>query len=1145
MQALHFKKKFLALSIAACLVPSVQAIGTNSTFHTDHRKVIKLDLSPSSQNKMSLEGVELASHFLKENIGRYGLETTIDQLVFSKQKSSLLGSHYYFQQTLNDIPVDNGEIIVSVNKQNQVIKVFNNTFPITQPTPKQNKAILDNHSAEKIVWNFLQVSGKLQSQPKTHLTYLNVGSQFKLVQKVMMTVTKPFGDWKFYLDAVSGEVINAERIDLPISKNANSDSHYGKWLAFPKNKQQITLEQALSQLPVLPVRKNTDMMTKADATATVFDPDPVTTLNDDTLEDTSPASSFDAAYFTRTLKDVTLDNGVYSLNGPWIVISDFESPNTAPSTSATGAWTEKRGNNSFNDAMTYFHIDQNQRYMQSLGFVDSTGIQFGPIDVDTDGVDGTDNSHYLPGTNQLAFGHGCVDDNEDIDVILHEYGHAINFSINSSFSGGDTGAMGEGFGDYWAASYSYSTPNGLTVHPDWAFSWDGHNACWGGRSLNQTSFRYDPTQTYPAHTPINGQNGDEVWSTPITQALIELMGMGVSREDVDQIILEAQFGLGSGLRMPDMAASIVSTATELFPGGQHAAVLDSHFKTMEILGDSLKFGEATIVSAGGNTIAEPGETVSLNVALNNSGGSTLTGINGTLSSSTSGVVIDSAESAYPDLTAAQSADNLTPFEFSIPGNHVCGEEVNLSLAANYTDGSALTANFEFAIPVGQGTETSQGSSPAAAIPDNNSTGISDQLTLSGASSGSTISVDVNITHTYRGDLTLTLTSPAGTSVVIQTSSNDSTNNFVGNYPNDFTPSNSLSAFDNEDHNGVWTLVVSDGEAADIGALNSWAVNSTSPATCDSNSVPVAAVVNQTLNLTEGENGVVDASPSSDEDGDELSFAWSQLSGPTVVIENDTNAQANFVAPTVNAETPVVLQVVVTDENGASDSTTVTVTVADSEGNRAPVAMVAEDNIEATEGDSITLDASSSTDPDSDVLTFDWSQTSGMQVSLNNDDTSTASFNGDTAGTYVFEVSVSDPSGATATQSITVEISPPNRIPSASATASSSVNEGSGVTLSASGSSDPDGDQLTYQWSQVSGPSVSLSNAGTVSATFTAPEVTENTVLEFSVVVSDPSGESDTATVAVTVNDVAESSGGGGSLPLFTLLILSLVRRFRK
>ena len=62
----------------------------------------------------------------------------------------------------------------------------------------------------------------------------------------------------------------------------------------------------------------------------------------------------------------------------------------APSTTTTGNWTAVRGNNAFNDATTYFHIDQNQRYMQSLGFTGTTGIQYGSIAADSNGANGDD-----------------------------------------------------------------------------------------------------------------------------------------------------------------------------------------------------------------------------------------------------------------------------------------------------------------------------------------------------------------------------------------------------------------------------------------------------------------------------------------------------------------------------------------------------------------------------------------------------------------------------------------------------------------------------------------------------------------------------------------------------------------------------------
>lgn len=840
------KNQFTKLFVGALVVTLFSSAGNASKVTTsaqsDYRNSSKLDFKPRQMGETSLTGVALARMFLAQNIKPYGLESNFNDLRFTKVQPSLLAKHYYFQQYIGDIPVDKAEIIVSVSKQNKIAKVFNNTFAIVKTVPAPNKKLLSRLQAETMVWDFLQVAGKLQAVPKSKLTYLNIGANFALTYKVSMTVTKPFGDWEFYLDATTGKVIKAKRVDLPTFKNANDGRHLGKWKPFKKNLNQKPYAKTLSEIiaaenTAKTKKSKNKAANKADATGLVFDPDPVTTLSNDTLEDTSPASIFDAAYATVTLKDLTLNNGTFSFVGPWVTIADFEDPITPPSTRSDGVWDAKRGDNSFNDAMTYYHLDKNQRYIQSLGFTGATGIQFLSINVDTDGVDGSDNSHFIPGTNQMAFGHGCVDDNEDADVILHEYGHAINFSINPSFDGGDTDAIGEGFGDYWAASYSYSTPNGRSFRPEWVYTWDGHNACWGGRLLNQTSFRYDPTQTYGAHEVIDGVLSDELWSTPLAETLLELLDAGVPRSEVDQIILEAQFGLGSGLTMPDMAASIVNTANTLFPDGDHGETFNKNFRMMEILGDSISIDQINIISAGDDTVVDPGETVSFDVTLKNSGASSLTNVSTTLSSTTAGVSISTPNISYPDIPASQSVAGSTPYQITIPATQSCGSNIDFSLASTYTEGSVVNSDLTFSIPLGLVNKVRQESSPGISIPDFDAAGITDQLTVTNAVAGSSISVDMNIIHTYRGDLVLTLTSPAGTSVVIQEESDDGQENIVGNYPNDFTPSNSLSAFDNENHNGTWTLKVADASSQDTGTLDSWAIISNSPAVCNAPAPP--------------------------------------------------------------------------------------------------------------------------------------------------------------------------------------------------------------------------------------------------------------------------------------------------------------------
>jgi zinc metalloprotease ZmpB len=299
--------------------------------------------------------------------------------------------------------------------------------------------------------------------------------------------------------------------------------------------------------------------TSSTGTGSVFASNPVQSLGDESLMDQKDSDAAVPAAAYHTVQLTNLDGSGY-LQGEYAnVYSSTGSRAFSPAN--TFAYT--RHQDQFEQVMAYYWITQAQRYIHSLGFgVTRRGIDNRPQAVRIDQW-GADNSFATDHPkNELRFGKGGVDDAEDAEVILHEYGHAIHFSQNFSFASEEAGAISEGFGDYWAVTVSDVVDQNLGVPQleplPCVADWDSTSYT---RGVPHCLRRVDEDLHYPADLDGEVHDDGQIWSRA-------LWGIRQSLGHVraDTIILQGSFDF-PGTTMPDLANRTVAAARQLYGNG--------------------------------------------------------------------------------------------------------------------------------------------------------------------------------------------------------------------------------------------------------------------------------------------------------------------------------------------------------------------------------------------------------------------------------------------------------------------------------------------------------------------------------------------------------------------------------------------------
>ncbi|MBI4512125.1 MAG: M36 family metallopeptidase [Deltaproteobacteria bacterium] len=302
-----------------------------------------------------------------------------------------------------------------------------------------------------------------------------------------------------------------------------------------------------------------DALFRADGKGLVFRQNATCATGDLTLTDDDDATSevLDAARSEVTLQGL---DGSGFLRGPYVDV--YPADGQPRVKSGSFQYFFNRSDEPFEEVSAYFHLDRAQRHLQALGFTGPAKLVPYPIRVTVNATT-DDSSTYSPFTDSIQMGSGGVDDAEDGDILLHEYGHAVlNYIIPGFGLSPSMGkrlaaqSIGEGFADILAAS----VPTGGPERCDRACL-----ASWGGRGPGNCLRRVDGDRHYPEAYGENPHENGQIWSGAVWE-MYQLAGLGP--KDGLRLVIQSMFFLPREPSFEDSARALIAADEQIF-GGLH------------------------------------------------------------------------------------------------------------------------------------------------------------------------------------------------------------------------------------------------------------------------------------------------------------------------------------------------------------------------------------------------------------------------------------------------------------------------------------------------------------------------------------------------------------------------------------------------
>lgn len=476
--------------------------------------------------------------FLFANADELGLSMKDSDLKTVQDVATPTGRVIRFQQLQDGIPIFGTEILVTLDNASRLRQIDLEHVPAGQIVrPVGDQKPMAAQDAAKVAQDTLGEVKLRQSMKTPDMIYFPTSDGLRLAYEVYVLTAEPAHDWRFIVDAYTGEVLSKE-----------------------------------------------DLIFEVNGQGLVFDPNPVVTAGNNTYRDPTaimatcsfngtPQVIIDNERVTRTLRDITFAGGTYKLEGPYVKVSDKFAPNDSPpeETSANNFnYSSGDAQHRFEAVMAYYHIDTLQRYIQdTLGITNANNRQTEADFIDNSGGLGH-GAYYSPSTKDLHFGDSgnCIPDRaEEADCIYHEYGHAIQDNqvpgwggVNPMTGRNEARAIGEGFGDILACVYfAPEHPYQREVFEDWVFAPAGLR-------------RVDGTKVYPTDWQSEEHDDGEIWSAALWNIYRMIGGDSpvlatrqAARDELLKTVIGSHFHLLRTASMSEAAEAVMNESAEL-PG---------------------------------------------------------------------------------------------------------------------------------------------------------------------------------------------------------------------------------------------------------------------------------------------------------------------------------------------------------------------------------------------------------------------------------------------------------------------------------------------------------------------------------------------------------------------------------------------------